>query len=84
MTKTEARKWARKSRTDYGCYAISARETEFPCALAVAKGPRDRMAHRVTVHHMPWEAGRLTAGMIDKVMLEHYLSEDPEDRCPYA
>jgi hypothetical protein len=79
MTKTEARKWARKGRQLYGRYVVSGTETDYVCAYAADRDRRS-VAHKVRVWH---RAGTVpTAAQIDAAMVEHLTSEYDDERCP--
>lgn len=76
MTKTEARKWARISRSQ-GRSLHSPTETNYACPLPTGSL---KLHHTVTVFHDPYQTP--TAPQIDKAFLEHFLTEFEEDRCP--
>lgn len=83
MTKREISRLVRLARTR-GSFRVSGIEREFFCPLDMEakRAAHDRtLAHRFTVHHLPWEAGD-TVPEVTKALLEHI---DPDmEACAHA
>lgn len=79
MTKTEARKLARRGKS-FGHYVVDNYRIEIVCPLSMQSGER---SHRVTVtRNLLWEG--FTAKLIEDAFIDHYLTPYADERCSHA
>ncbi len=79
MTKTEARRLARRGKS-FGYHVVDTYRIEIVCPLSMAPGVA---SHRVTItRNLLWE--EFTAPLIEAAFIEHYRSQHEDERCPCA